>query len=135
MSKRNLIKYSKFYVRLEKIERQLRDVVDLGIHLKTATPELFEKLDAAAEAIKEYFDDEDTQDEKSASVWSASLWNIKTLPNCTVVVLGRIIKRFHEFNLIVIFDMSKYSVLRRSDKASEKCCAFLAESKPRATFY
>ena len=55
-------------MRLEKIERQLRDVVDLGIHLKTATPELFEKLDAAAEAIKEYFDDEDTREEKSASV-------------------------------------------------------------------
>ncbi len=68
MSKRNLIKYSKFYVRLEKIERQLRDVVDLGIHLKTATPELFEKLDSAAEAIKEFFDDEDIRDEKSASV-------------------------------------------------------------------
>ena len=68
MSKRNLIKYSKFYVRLEKIERHLRDVVDLGIHLKTATPELFEKLDAAAEAIKEYFDDEDTREEKGASV-------------------------------------------------------------------
>ncbi len=63
-----MIKYSKFYVRLEKIERQLRDVVDLGIHLKTATPELFEKLDAAAGAIKEFFDDEDSQDEKSASV-------------------------------------------------------------------
>lgn len=68
MSKRNLIKYSKFYVRLEKAERELRDVVDLGIHLKTAAPELFEKLDSAAEAIKEYFDDEDTRDEKSASV-------------------------------------------------------------------
>ena len=135
MSKRNLIKYSKFYVRLEKIERKLRDVVDLGIHLKTATPELFEKLDSAAEAIKEYFDDEDTRDEKSASVWSASLWNKKTLPNSTVVVLGRIIKRFHEFNLACIFDKSKYSVLRRSDQSGRKSCKVVGERKLRDTFY
>ena len=68
MNKRNLIKYSKFYVQLEGIEKQIRDTVDLGIHLKTATPKLFEKLDSAAEAIKEYFEDEDTREEKSASV-------------------------------------------------------------------
>lgn len=59
MNKRNLVKYSKFYVQLEKIENELRDAVNLGMYLKVAEPELFKKLDDAADAITNYFDDED----------------------------------------------------------------------------
>jgi len=58
MTKRNLIKYSKFYVQLEKIEKEIRDVVDLGMHLKAADPVLFKKLDDAADAITGYFDED-----------------------------------------------------------------------------
>lgn len=59
MNKRNLVKYSKFYVQLEKIENEPRDAVNLGSYLKTAEPELFKKLDNAADAITDYFDEDD----------------------------------------------------------------------------
>ena len=59
MIKRDLVKYSKFYVELEKVELQLRDLVDLGTHLKTGDEDLLKKLDAAAEAIHKYFNEEE----------------------------------------------------------------------------
>ena len=59
MIKRDLLKYSKFYVQLEKLEIELRDTVNLGIHLKAANPELFKKLDDAADAVFQYFNEEE----------------------------------------------------------------------------
>ena len=59
MIKRDLLKYSKFYVQLEELEIKLRDTGDLGIHLKATHPALFEKLDAAADAIHHYFNEEE----------------------------------------------------------------------------
>ncbi|MGI8493735.1 MAG: hypothetical protein ACR2L1_00275 [Pyrinomonadaceae bacterium] len=61
MKKRDLVKYSGFFVRLEELERQLRALVDLGVHLKAANPGLLKKLDDAAEAINEYFDEEEAE--------------------------------------------------------------------------
>lgn len=63
MIKRDLVKYSKFYVDLEKLEIQLRDTGDLGIHLKAANTELFKKLDDAADAIYQYFNEEESEKE------------------------------------------------------------------------
>jgi len=51
----------KFYVQLEKIEKEIRDVVDLGMHLKAADPVLFKKLDDAAAAITGYFDEDNDE--------------------------------------------------------------------------
>jgi len=59
MIKRDLLKYSKFYVYLEELEIKLRDTSNLGIHLKSANPALLEKLDDAAEAIYQYFNEEE----------------------------------------------------------------------------
>ncbi len=56
INKRNLVKYSKFYVKLETIEKELRDVVELGMHLTAADLELFKNLDDAADTISDYFD-------------------------------------------------------------------------------
>lgn len=63
MKKRDLVRYGKFYVRLEKLEGELRDAANLGLHLKAAEPELFKILDEAADAITTYFD---TEESKSA---------------------------------------------------------------------
>lgn len=63
MIKRDLLKYSKLYVQLEKLEIELRDASNLGIHLKVATPELFKKLDDAADAIYRYFNEEEKKEE------------------------------------------------------------------------
>ena len=59
MIKRDLLKYSKLYVQLEKLEIELRDTSNLGVHLRAANPVLFEKLDDAAEAIYQYFNEEE----------------------------------------------------------------------------
>lgn len=64
MIKRDLLKYSNLYVRLEKLEVELRDASNLGVHLKVATPELFKKLDDAADAIYEYFNEEETKEKR-----------------------------------------------------------------------
>lgn len=64
MIKRDLLKYSKFYVELEKLEIKLRDTTNLGIHLKAANPGLLKKLDDAADAIYQYFNEE----EKSGTI-------------------------------------------------------------------
>lgn len=64
MIKRDLLKYSKLYVQLEKLEIELRETSNLGIHLKVATPELFKKLDDAADAIYEYFNEEETKEKQ-----------------------------------------------------------------------
>lgn len=59
MIKRDLLKYSKLYVQLEDLEIKLRDISNLGLHLKAATPDLFKKLDDAADAIARYFNEEE----------------------------------------------------------------------------
>lgn len=64
MIKRDLLKYSKLYVQLEKLEIELRETSNLGIHLKVATPELFKKLDDAADAIYEYFNEEEIKEKR-----------------------------------------------------------------------
>ncbi len=64
MIKRDLLKYSKLYIQLEKLEIELRNTSDLGIHLKAATPELFKKLDDAADAISQYFNEEEKDDRR-----------------------------------------------------------------------
>lgn len=64
MIKRDLLKYSKFYVELEKLEIKLRDTSNLGIHLKAANPALFKKLDDAADAIYQYFNEEEKDDKR-----------------------------------------------------------------------
>lgn len=61
MRKRDLVRYGKFYVRLEKLESELRDAVNLGLHIKAAEPELFKKMDEAADAITKYFDSEESK--------------------------------------------------------------------------
>lgn len=62
MIKRDLLKYSKLYVQLERLEIELRETSNLGIYLKAATPELFKKLDDAADAIYRYFNEEETEE-------------------------------------------------------------------------
>jgi len=57
MIKRDQVKYSRFYAQLEDLEIKLREIGDLGIHLKAANPELLEKLHEAADAIHEYFNE------------------------------------------------------------------------------
>lgn len=59
MIKRDQVKYSRFYAQLEDLEIKLREVGDLGIHLKAADPELLKKLDDASAAIHEYFNKEE----------------------------------------------------------------------------
>lgn len=63
MIKRDLLKYSKFYVQLEELEIKLRDVSNLGVHLKAANPALFKNLDDAADAIHRYFNEEEKDEE------------------------------------------------------------------------
>jgi hypothetical protein len=46
-------------MQLEKLEVELRNASNLGVHLKVATPELFKKLDDAADAIFRYFNEEE----------------------------------------------------------------------------
>ena len=64
MIKRDLLKYSKLYLQLEKLEIELRETSNLGIHLKAATPELFKKLDDAADAIYLYFNEEEIKEKQ-----------------------------------------------------------------------
>jgi len=59
MKKRDLVKYSQFYVRLEELEKQIRELVDLGVHLKTANLDLLNRLDETADRISKYFDEEE----------------------------------------------------------------------------
>ncbi len=68
MIKRDLLKYSKFYVQLEELEIKLRDTGDLGIHLKAANPALFKKLDDAADAIYQYFNEEEKDSEEKGNL-------------------------------------------------------------------
>ena len=74
---------------------------------------------------------------KKALLFEAPLYEIKKLYRIVLCVflLGRIIKRFHEFNLVGIFDKSKYSMLRRSDQSGRKSCKVVGERKLRDTFY
>lgn len=65
MIKRDLLKFSKFYVQLEELEIRLRETSDLGLHLKAANPGLFKKLDDAADAIYNYFNEEEIEKPKS----------------------------------------------------------------------
>ncbi len=53
MEKSKLIKFSKFYAKLDEIESNLRDLVDLGYYLDIDV-KFLNKLDSSIENIQEY---------------------------------------------------------------------------------
>ncbi len=63
MEKTNLIKFSKFYTKLDEIELEIRDLVDLGYHLNTDV-KFLNKLDVSAENIREFINKKSKDFEK-----------------------------------------------------------------------
>ncbi len=63
MEKPNLIKFSKFYTKLDEIEREIRDLVDMGYHLNIDV-KFLNKLDVSAENIREFINKKSKDFEK-----------------------------------------------------------------------
>ncbi len=63
MEKPNLIKFSKFYTKLDEIESEIHDLVDLGYHLNIDV-KFLNKLDVSAENIREFINKKSKDFEK-----------------------------------------------------------------------
>ncbi len=63
MEKPNLTKFSKFYTKLDEIESEIRDLVDLGYHLNIDV-KFLNRLDISAENIREFINKKSKDFEK-----------------------------------------------------------------------